>query len=180
LLRAAGLVFDSVAPRVDETALKRAARGLGESAENAALRLARSKAEAVDRPGLVIGCDQILVCDGVWFDKPGDLATARANLLALRGRAHRLATAVAVLRDGAELFRHVASPTLTMRDFSERFLSSYLAADGEHVLGCVGAYRVEGLGLHLFESIDGEHGAILGLPLLPLLGFLRGCGIIAA
>jgi septum formation protein len=126
----------------------------------------------------VIGCDQILVCDNVWYDKPADLAAARRQLLALRGRPHVLETATVVLRDGVEIWRHLASPKLTIRDFSEAFLDIYLAAEGERVLGSVGAYRLEGPGIQLFEAIEGDHIAILGLPLLPLLGFLRGCDMI--
>jgi len=97
----------------------------------------------------------------------------------LRGRTHDLPTACVVWRDGAELFAHVAAPKLTMRRFSDAFLDDYVAAEGADLLGSVGAYRLEGIGIHLFEAIEGEHSAILGLPMLPLLGFLRACGIIA-
>jgi septum formation protein len=181
LLTAAGLRFEAVATRIDEDAIKREARVLGADAAQTARRLALLKAGAVDRPGaVVIGCDQILVCGGNWFDKPPTLEVARAHLRSLRGHAHTLATATVALRDGVEIWRHAASPRLVMRRFTDAFLDAYLAAEGEHVLGSVGAYRLEGAGMHLFDSVQGEYGAILGLPMLPLLGFLRNCGMIAA
>jgi len=179
LLASAGLAFEAVATGVDEDAVKREARVLGGSAEATALRLARLKAQAVGREGaLVIGCDQILVCGGQWFDKPVSVEAAAVQLRALRGRSHMLATAMVALRGGAEVWHHVATPRLTMRGFSDAFLARYLAAEGAAVLGSVGAYRLEGLGVHLFDAMEGEHSAILGLPLLPLLGFLRGLGML--
>ncbi len=179
LLDGAGLRFEAIATGIDEDAVKREARVLDASAGDTALRLARLKAQAVDRPGaLVIGGDQILVCGGRWFDKPPTREVARAHLQALRGRTHSLATATSVMRDGVEMWHHVASPLLTMRRFTDAFLDAYLDAEGAHVLGSVGAYRLEALGIHLFDSIEGEHSAILGLPLTPLLGFLRRCNVI--
>jgi septum formation protein len=145
------------------------------------LALARAKAAVADLPGaVVVGCDQILVSGETWFDKPADMAAARAQLQALRGRTHTLETACVAVRDGAEMFHHVATPRLTMRAFSDSFLDGYLAAEGGAVLGSVGAYRLEGRGIQLFDTIEGDYSAILGLPLLPFLGFLRGCGMIAA
>jgi nucleoside triphosphate pyrophosphatase len=176
VLSAAGLVFDVVPTPVDEAAAKAAARAEDASAGDAALMLAGLKARAIGRrepDALVIGCDQILVCGGVWFDKPPDLAAARAQLLALRGGEHILETAVVCHRNGREIWRHLAKPRLFMRAFSDAFLDAYLAAEGEAVLASVGAYRIEGRGALLFDRIEGEHAAILGLPLLPLLGFLR-------
>jgi septum formation protein len=179
LLASAGLQFDAVAAGVDEDAAKQAARALDATAATTAMTLARLKANAVQRPGsVVIGCDQILVCDGAWYDKPANLEAARVHLQNLRGRAHVLATATVVVRGGVELWQHTATPRLTMRHFSEAFLDRYLAAEGVGVLSCVGAYRLEGLGAHLFERVEGDHSAILGLPLLPLLGFLRGYGLL--
>ncbi len=168
-------MFDTCPAGVDEDAVKREALSSGLSASETALALARRKAMAVDRPGdTVIGCDQILVCDGNWFDKPPDLAAARAHLQRLRGRPHLLETATVVRRGGVVLWQHVARPTLTMRDFSDDFLDWYIAEEGDRLLGSVGAYRLEGPGVQLFAQIEGDHSAILGLPLLPLLGFLRG------
>ena len=143
--------------------------------------LAEAKAARIARrhPGaLVIGADQMLVCEGRWFDKPPDMATARAQLLALRGRPHELMTAMVCWRGGQRIWQHLARPRLVMREFSEAFLDAYLAAEGEAVLGSVGAYRLEGPGIQLFASVEGEHSAILGLPLLPLLGFLRQHGVL--
>ncbi len=181
LLASAGLAFEAVATGVDEDAVKREARVLEATPAATALRLARLKAQAAPHPGaMVIGCDQILVCDGVWFDKPPTLEIARLHLLALRGRTHMLATATVALRDGVELWSHATAPRLTMRPFTDAFLRQYLQAEGDAVLTTVGAYRLEGLGIHLFDAVEGEHSAILGLPLLPLLGFLRGFGIVPA
>lgn len=181
VLRAAGLVVEAVPARVDEAAVK--AAGLAEAAapEDVAVLLAGMKAERVGRArpeALVIGADQILVCEDVWYDKPADVAAARAQLLALRGRAHRLVTAVVCHRDGQRVWQHVASPRLVMRDFSTAFLDAYLAAEGAAVCASVGAYRLEGLGVHLFAAITGEHAAILGLPVLALLDYLRQCGVV--
>ena len=181
VLAACGVAFEVRSAGVDEDALKQAARAAGEPAETAALRLAEAKAGVVsaDAPdALVIGADQILVCGDAWFDKPPDLAAARTQLLALRGRTHGLATGVVCMRHGQPVWRHVETPRLSMRAFSAVFLDAYLALEGERVLGSVGAYRLEGPGVQLFERVDGEHSAILGLPLLPLLAFLRGAGVL--
>ncbi len=163
---------------LDEAAIKNAMRG-GASAGDTALALADAKAAFVTDPdALVIGADQMLVCDGLWFDKPPSMDAAREQLLALRGCAHELMTAVVCWRGGHPVWRHLARPRLVMRDFSETFLDAYLAAEGEGVLSSVGAYRLEGLGLQLFDAVDGEHTSVLGLPMLALLGWLRGQGIV--
>ncbi len=174
LLAAAGLRFEARPARVDEAAIKQACRAEGLDAADAALTLAGLKAERIRDPdAMVIGADQLLVCGETWFDKPAGIDGARAHLSALRGQTHRLVTAVVCLRGGQEVWRHVAEPRLRMRGFSDAFLEDYLAAEGDAVLACVGAYRLEGMGMHLFDSVQGEHAAILGLPMLPLLGFLR-------
>jgi septum formation protein len=176
LLQAAGVAVEPMPAHVDEAEVKAGARAEGVSAAETAVLLASLKAERVARrhpEALVIGGDQILVCDGQWFDKPPDLATARAHLRALRGRAHELVTAVVCQRGSQRVWQHVATPRLVMRDFSEAFLEHYVALEGEVLTTTVGAYRVEGPGLQLFDRIEGEHSAIVGLPLLPLLGFLR-------
>lgn len=183
LLDAAGLRYQARPAAVDEAAVKESARAEGASAADAALLLAELKAARAvrdDPDALVIGADQLLVCEGRWFDKPPDLDGARAHLQALRGKAHELVTAVTCVRGGQVVWHHVATPRLHMRAFSDRFLDAYLAAEGSRVLGSVGAYRMEGPGVHLFDRIEGEHAAILGLPLLPLLGFLRQHGAILA
>jgi septum formation protein len=181
LLECAGLRFEAQAAAVDEAAIKEAAQAEGIAPADAAIMLAEAKAERIarrDPDALVIGCDQLLVCEGRWFDKPADIAAARAQLLALRGRRHDLVTAVVCHRQGGRIWQHVAVPRLVMRDFSDAFLDAYLAAEGERVTASVGAYRLEGPGVQLFASVQGEHAAILGLPLLPLLGFLRQHGVL--
>ena len=126
----------------------------------------------------MIGADQILECDGAWFDKPRSMSEARSHLLALRGRTHRLATAACVVRDGQRIWHHVSVPALTMRAFSDAFLDSYLERCGDDLLSSVGAYRLEGAGAQLFARIRGDFFTILGLPLLELLGFLREHGVV--
>lgn len=177
LLERAGLAFEAVAAAVDEAALKESAQAEGIAAEDAAILLAEAKAERIARrrpDDLVIGSDQLLVCEDRWFDKPPDIAAARLQLLALRGRTHRLVTATVAWRGGARVWQDVTVPRLTMRHFSDDFLEAYLAAEGEALCASVGAYRLEGLGAHLFTRVEGEQSAVLGLPMLPLLAFLRG------
>lgn len=176
LLAAAGLQFEVVPALVDEDAIKRTARAALSTPEDTALALARMKATRVSArypDAAVIGADQLLVCDGEWFDKPMDRDSARDQLVRLRGRQHTLATAVTCVSSGTALWHHVARPSLSMRCFSDAVLDAYLASEAEHVIGCVGAYRIEAAGLQLFEAIDGDYFSILGLPLVPLLGFLR-------
>ena len=181
LLTRAGLRFTVRPASIDEAEVKRAAWAEGATAADTALLLAGLKARRIARgapEALVIGSDQLLDCNGQWFDKPPDLAAARAHLLALRGRTHVLATAVVVQQADRTLWRHVATPRLSMRAFDDAFLDAYLAAEGAELTGTVGAYRLEGRGVHLFEAVEGEHAAILGLPLLPLLGYLRQYGVL--
>jgi septum formation protein len=183
VLQGVGLRFETRVAGVDEAAIKEAAQAEGIPAEDAALMLADAKAEriAVQAPdALVIGADQLLVCEGAWFDKPPDMAAARAHLQRLRGRQHELVTALVCHRGGQRIWQHVAKPRLTMRDFSDAFLEAYLAAEGEALLSSVGAYRLEGHGAQLFDRIEGDQPAILGMPLLPLLGFLRQHGVLLA
>lgn len=183
LLDSAGLRFEALPAAVDEASIKESAQAEGIPPADAALMLADAKAGRVarrDPEALVIGCDQLLVCEGRWYDKPPDLAAARGQLLALRGRAHELVTAVVCHRHGGRVWQHVAVPRLAMRDFSEAFLDAYLALEGATLLGSVGAYRLEGPGIHLFARVQGDHAAILGLPMLELLAFLRQHGVLAA
>ncbi len=181
LMTAAGLCFEAQAADIDETSIKIEAQAAGRSVEDAALRLAEMKARTVaeNHPdALVIGADQILVCEGAWYDKPADIGGARAHLVKLRGREHRLVSAIVCVFAGDVAWRHVAAPRLVMRDFSDAFLDVYLHAEGDAVTKSVGAYRVEGFGAHLFAGIAGEQAAILGLPMLPLLAFLRRAGVL--
>lgn len=183
LLEGAGLRFRALPAAVDEASLKEAARAEGMDVADTATLLADAKAARIARkhPGsVIIGADQILVCEGEWFDKPEDVAAARAHLKRLRNRAHELVTAVVVWREGERAWHHIARPRLAMRDFSDAFLDDYLAREAGFVTQSVGAYRLEGLGVQLMRDIRGEHSAILGLPLLPLLAYLRDSGVIPA
>jgi len=183
LLRAAGVAFTVEPAAIDEASLKVEARRAGDSAVSCAIALAIEKACNISRrhpDALVIGADQLLAADNEWFDKPRDLAEARAQLLGLRGRTHVLATAVCVARSGSPLWRAISTPELTMRRFSDDFLDGYIAAEREAVLGLVGAYRLEARGVQLFSRITGDHFAVLGLPLVELLEFLRARGVLPA
>jgi septum formation protein len=179
LLAAAGLEFVVEPARIDEASLKARFTVNGRSASECALALAEAKARqiAADHPrGLVIGADQILVCGGKWFDKPANLAEARSQLRTLRGCTHQLVTAACVVQEQACIWQGQRWAKLTMREYSDTFLDIYLAAEGTAVLGSVGAYRLEGRGIQLFAQVEGDYFAILGLPLLELLGFLRERG----
>jgi len=181
MLRAAGVDFTAEPADIDEAVIKREFRAASRDALACAIALAEAKARAVAARhplAVVIGADQILVESADWFDKPADLAAAAEQLRRLSGRAHTLVTAACAVRRGDCLWRATASPKLTMRRFGETFLASYIAAEGEAVLGSVGAYRIEGRGLQLFERVEGDHFAILGLPLIELLVFLRGRGLL--
>lgn len=181
LMRDAGLVFETKPAHVDEEMIKEAARKQGVEAAEAALLLAEAKALRVsnnDTDALVIGADQILVCDGIWYSKPANLTEAATQLRSLRGREHELVSALVCHRQGRRMWQHVARSRLTMRNFSDSFLEAYLATEADLVLASVGAYQIEGRGLHLFAQVEGEFSAILGLPMLALLGFLREHGLL--
>src|SRR4051812_18094413 len=176
MLQAAGVAVEVVPARVDESELKIALRRQGADPAEVAVALAELKALQVSRsrPGrLVLGADQMLDCDGAWFDKPESGQAARNQLRTLRGRTHRLTSAAVLARDGVRIWHHAASAELTMRGFTEAFLDGYLAEAGEAVLDSVGAYQLEGLGAQMFERIEGDFFVILGLPLLPVLDILR-------
>ena len=160
---------------------ERAAEAGAADGKAAAVLLARAKAMAVAkrRPNdLVLAADQTLDLDGRRFSKPKSIAAAREQLAALAGRAHMLHSAAAVARGGEILFETVATARLTMRPLDGKALDAYLAAVGNDVTTSVGAYRLEGLGVHLFEKIEGDYFTILGLPLLPLLAYFRGAGLV--
>jgi septum formation protein len=181
LLRAAGVAFAIEPAAIDEAAIKREYRDAGRDALACAAALAEAKARAVatrSKEALVIGADQILVVGDEWFDKPGDLAEAAAQLRRLRGRDHILVTSACVFRGNTRLWQAAAIPKLTMRRFGDAFLAGYIEAEGNAVLSSVEAYRLEGRGVQLFARIEGDHFAILGLPLLELLEFLRGHGVV--
>jgi septum formation protein len=179
LLEAAGVRFTVKPPEIDEAPIKQRARQAGQSAIECARTLAVAKAGAVSRrfpEALVVGADQLLATGDEWYDKPAGLAAVRTQLQALRGHTHVLATAVCVVRAGERIWHAVSMPELTMRRFSDVFLAEYIAAEGEALLGLVGAYRLEGRGVQLFERMTGDHFAVLGLPLFELLDFLRSRG----
>jgi septum formation protein len=174
LLANAGLEFEVMTADIDERAIQQASN-LSTSDDIAGL-LAREKALWVSsrRSGqFVIGADQTLALGPRLFNKPAGRAEAREQLCALAGRAHELHSAVAVARDGKILFADISMARMTMRPLGEAEIDQYLDAAGEAVTSSVGAYQLEGLGVHLFERIEGDHFTILGLPLLPLLAFLR-------
>ncbi|HLG90263.1 MAG TPA: Maf family protein [Alphaproteobacteria bacterium] len=179
MFEAAGINAILDKPDVDEDSLKRDSAGL--SAERTAARLARAKVDAVaprHRGRIVIGGDQMLECDGEWFDKPVARAGAAEHLRRLSGRTHRLISAAVAVRDGQILWEGIDTAELTMRSLSADFIDAYLDAAGDRVLSSVGAYQVEGLGIQLFSEIRGDHFTILGLPLLPLLDVLRREGVL--
>jgi septum formation protein len=180
ILSGAGLGLEIRPASIEERAVELEA-GATDSIEAARL-LARAKAQSASAtmPGrLVLGADQTLALGATRFSKPSGRGEAREQLRALRGRTHALHSALALCRDGAALFEHQASAQLTMRAFSDRFLEDYLDMAGNAAMTSVGAYQVEGPGIHLFERIEGDYFTILGLPLLPLLDFLRQAGFVA-
>lgn len=181
LLRDAGVMFDVKPASVDETSILSSLQAEGASGRDAADLLAEMKALQVSRSNdewLVIGADQVLSLGTEMFEKPGTRDRARAQLLKLRGQKHVLSSAVCVARNGSIIWRHVGQARMTMRAFSDGFLDTYLERAGDGVLGSVGAYHAEGLGLQLFSSIEGDLFTIQGLPLLPLLDFLRLHGLL--
>lgn len=182
LLSAAGVVFTKIGSGVDETLIKDQMLAEGATPLEIAEALGEAKALAVSRqtPGLVIGADQTLDLEGRLFDKAESLDQVRQHLMALRGRSHQLHGGLTLAEGGAVVWRHTQSSTLTVRAFSEDFLDAYMRDHGQAVLSSVGCYHLEGFGAQLFERIDGDYFAILGLPLLPLLTALRDHGAIAA
>jgi septum formation protein len=180
LLAKAGIDFEVAAAELDERAVQQAS-GLSAPDEIAAL-LAREKAVSVSlrQPDkYVVGADQTLALGKRLFSKPAGRAQAAEQLRALAGHSHELHSAVAVARDGKILFACVTTARMTMRRLGEAEIEAYLDEAGEAVTSSVGAYQLEGLGVHLFERIEGDHFTILGLPLMQLLGFLRGEGLVS-
>ncbi len=180
LLENAGFAFVCDPPAVDEQLVKLSLHGAQATSTVIAETLAELKAQrvAIRHPGcLVIGSDQVLDCNGVLYDKPLDIDSARADLIALRGKTHALLTSVVAVRDGIRLWHYNDQSSLTMRDFSDEFLDAYLDQVSEQACQSVGAYQVEARGVQLFEKVAGDYFSILGLPLLPLVAFLRGQGL---
>jgi septum formation protein len=178
MLANAGVLFQTVPPNIDELSLQ--AQLTRHPAEMQATVLATSKAQSLtaqypDR--YVIGSDQILEVDGIVLHKAGTLPAAKQQLQCLAGKVHRLHTAVAVILNGKTVFNHVATPSLHMRRLSDNAVNNYLHLEGNDVLSSVGCYRLEGRGIQLFDRMEGDYFTILGLPLLPLLNFLRHKGL---
>ncbi len=184
MLEAAGVPFEIEPPRVDEEGMKDALRADGIDARGLADALAELKALAVSRrrPGrVVIGSDStVALADGTMLDKPATRAIAAEQLRRMRGGRHKLVSAAVAARDGAAVWRFVDTATLSVRDFSDAFLDSYLDGEWPAISGCVGCFRIEGPGVQLFAKTEGSHFTILGMPLLPLLGWLREVGELPA
>ena len=179
MLDDAKLLFEIVPADIDEEGIKYSALEDGFSFEDLVILLAELKAEAVSQQhiGYVLGCDQILVFAKQLLSKPKNLAEARAHLLALQGRKHVLITACVLFHDQKRIWHHLSTSTLMMRTLSEAEIDNYIAAFPEACVSTPGAYQVETGGAHLFTDITGSSYDILGLPMLPLLAFLRERGL---
>jgi septum formation protein len=175
MLSAAGIPVEIIPAAIDERAIERTL-GVERHPDEIAMLLSWEKASAVSHKAasrLVVGADQTLALGEQRFAKPSNRDEAHAQLLQLRGKTHSLHSAVTLVQDGSVLFKVVDTARLTMRAFSDRFLEDYLDAAGSAVTESVGAYQLEKLGIHLFEKVEGDYFTILGMPLLPLLDFLR-------
>lgn len=182
VLSGAGLSFEQVGSGVDEDALKEALRAEGASVAKQADLLAETKAlkVSISRPGIVLGCDQMLDLEGEGLDKVATRVEAAATLRRLRGKTHVLQGAIVACIEGAPVWRYLAQPKLRMRNFSDAFIEDYLDRIGDAAFESVGCYQLEGLGAQLFDRIDGDYFSILGMPLLPLMGWLRDRGVLPA
>jgi septum formation protein len=182
MLRAAGLDPTPVAPRVDEATIRDALTAEGASPRDIADALAEMKARKVAEKypkDLVLGCDQVLALDRETFAKPETPDDARAQLRQLRGKTHKLLSALVVYENAEPVWRHVSEARLTMHNFSDAYLDAYLDRNWDSVRHSVGCYKIEEEGVRLFSAITGDHFTILGLPLLPLLAWLGNRGMIA-
>ena len=183
MLENAGIAFTAQSAPVDEAGLRDAALAEDMAKDDIAVLLADMKAQAVSRRmtaddvSFIIGADQILVCDDVLFAKPENPEAAEQHLQRLSGKTHQLITAAVIYRQGQRLWHHIERADLNMRTLDDDFITAYVTAMGEAALYSPGAYQIEGLGAHLFSQIKGCHYAILGLPLLQILGFLRPHGL---
>lgn len=182
LLASAGLAFEAIAPEVDERVIEADALVGGATPESLAVILARAKALDVSRVrpnSLVVGADQTLALGERLFHKPSTRAAAHEQIAALCGRTHALHAGVAITRDGVIVAEYRASARLGMRRLDADAIEMYLDLAGDSVTTSVGGYRLEGVGAHLFERVEGDHSTILGLPIFPLLAALRDLGALA-
>lgn len=182
LLRAAGLVVTPHSPDIDEASLMQGFAAAAVAPHDIADRLAEMKARKIAErfpTDLVLGCDQVLDHQGSAWGKPATIDAARQQLLELRGQTHQLVSALVLYQAGQPVWRHTGVARLTMRNFSDLWLDHYLADHWQSIRHCVGCYRLEQQGVQLFTAVEGDYFTILGLPLLPLLGYLRQRGIIA-
>jgi septum formation protein len=181
LLHGAGVSFDVEIAKIDEAAIIASLKAEEAKPHDIVDLLAEYKAQriAAKHPDkLVIGCDQILVCDKKIYEKAKSIDQARENLIILRGKAHQLMSAVVIFENGQPVWRHIGRAQLIMRDFSNDFLDDYLGKQGESILSSVGCYKLEEEGAQLFTRIQGDYFTILGIPLLEVLGFLRTRGVL--
>ncbi len=182
MLESAGVAIEIAVPNIDEPELMASLRAAGDNVERVAEALAEMKAMRVAPrfPGrFVLGCDQMLECDGQWLDKAQNRDEARAQLKMLRGRSHNLVTSAVLVRDDERIWHTTDVAEMRMRDFSDAFLESYIGRAGDEILRSVGAYQLEGIGAQLFEKVEGDFFTILGLPLLAVLAILREHQVVA-
>jgi len=182
MLEAAGITVDGLVPNVDEEALKRGFKAGGVTACDIANALAEAKALGLSRSvgsaTLVLGGDQVLALeDGSMLDKPSDKADAKAHLKKLSGAKHKLFSAAAIADHGSVIWSHTDIATMTVRTLTDEFIDNYVESEWEHIRHCVGCYEIEGRGVQLFSDVEGSQFTIMGLPLLPLIGFLRAQGV---
>lgn len=183
LLRNAGVPFTTEKPRVDEEMIRASLEAEEASPRDIADFLAEAKARKVSlkaKGALVIGCDQVLDFDGSVISKPADLSECLAQLTALRGKTHRLLSAAVIYKDGEPLWRHVGVVRLTMREFSDDYLSDYVVRNWESVRWSVGGYKLEEEGVRLMSRIEGDYFNVLGLPMIELLNYLTVRGALPA
>lgn len=183
MLKNAGVDCEAVASMIDEEGYKQSMKAEGASAAEAAETLAEMKALRMYRQqpdAIVIAADQMLECNGIWFDKPRDRDNTRAQLMALRGKTHQLVSAAVIYKEGSRIWGTIDTAHLTMRNFTEEWLDEYLDVAGDEIFNCVGGYQLEGIGAQLFTEVRGDYFTVLGLPLLPLIGFLRDHGVLKA
>ncbi|UKV14494.1 Maf family protein [Thalassospiraceae bacterium SW-3-3] len=183
MLTNAGVDCEAIASMIDEDGYKQSMKAEGASAAEAAETLAEMKALRMYRQqpdGIVIAADQMLECNGIWFDKPRDCDNTRAQLRALRGKTHQLVSAAVIYKEGSRIWGTIDTAHLTVRNFTDEWLEDYLDTAGEEIYNCVGGYQLEGIGAQLFTEVRGDYFTVLGLPLLPVIGFLRDHGILKA